>query len=159
MNTLEFRAAIRPQLEEQVRKWLWFDLSPGDQRRLATGFRNHMRDTLGVHGKDVVIANMIRELPLSFQTKDSTYVKSLIDVLCNVFLISTDRYLHIDRTVSTVLRIRAYEYRMKNLLDELAFTVRCAKDRAVKEQVVLRTICGSTQNDWARLYVPRLRFY
>ncbi len=120
MNTLEFRAAVRPQLEQIVSHW-FNGLSVAGQRNVGVAFQNHMRCIFGGDKACQSVLNMLEALPLSLKTEEKDYEKKLLGQLVPIFLVSMSRYQHLDRSAGTMLKVRAYHQRMRNALVELHF--------------------------------------
>ena len=136
MNTLEFRAAIQPQLHAQIRRWLWWELPVSRQKQLFVGFKNHLRSACCV-SEDVpaTLRNRIEELPLSISVRaDPDYLETVTRHLGEVFYLTLDRFVVQDKAVNTILRIRAYEYRLKNFLDYLTFILESEKVRRLVDE-------------------------
>lgn len=156
MNILEFKAAIRPQLEVRIHKWFWHELDVSDMRRLGVNFREHMRGVLIDEKADRCLRNMVEELPISLKTAEREYPELVIKHVLELFMVSMRRYQHLDRSASLSLRIHAYEHRMKNLLAELLYRANTPKAklrRGLDERRVEHSLCGPITNTWGQ-YKP-----
>jgi len=154
MNILEFKAAIRPQLEARIHKWFWHELEVSDMRRLGVNFREHMRGALIDEKADRCLRNMVEELPISLKTAEREYPELVIKHVLELFMVSMRRYQHLDRSASLSLRIHAYEHRMKNLLAELLYRAHTPKARlrqSLEVRKVEYSLCGAITNTWGQI--------
>jgi len=132
MNTLEFKAAIRPQLEAQIHNWLWSELDTPTTRCIAVGFREHVKKAVLDDKACTTLYFAVELLPLGLPTENTRYIKQATGLLCDIFMIMVDRYIHVDRTCTTCLRIKAYEYRLRNMLKEVAYHALIAEESREK---------------------------
>lgn len=119
MNTLEFKAAIRPQLEMQIARWYVHDLTVENRHYVATNFRSHLRAILNNAKACASLRNVLDELPLSLKPSAHDYLQVLTRHVLDVYFLAVNRYTHQDRSAALALKVRAFEYRLANLLSEL----------------------------------------
>lgn len=120
MNIDEFKAAIRPQIVAQIHDWLWVELDMDTMKQVAVGFQKHARKAFIDNDADTSMRFAIELLPPGFDVENSGYIKKVTEKLLELFFIHVDRYNHIDTKCITALRIRAYQCRLKNILNTIA---------------------------------------
>ena len=171
MNILEFKAAIRPQLELQIARWFCRALESADRRNIAVGFRTHMQTLLMNDKACCTLRNLIQELPLSLKNEEPEYMDELTRHVLELFFVMVNRYAHLDRSASISLKLRAYEYRLANMLAELKELADAAVTPFAKmpkrarasgqvlrgfDRVVIRNGYGPVVNSWGRTPLPSI---
>lgn len=127
MNPTEFKAAIRPQLENQICEWIWNEVDTATLRQIAARFQSHVRSATKKN-EDSTLFFAICLLPESFDPYQRGYITKIADKLLEIFLVDVARFDNVDRSCKTCLRINAYKYRLSNFLKEVAYYARIAAD-------------------------------
>lgn len=153
MNTLEFKAAIRPQLEMQIARWYTYDLEVTDRRNVGVGFKAHMLLILGNDKACKSLKAVLDELPLSLKAEKDNYLDQLTDQILRLYFLAVNRYEHLDRSVPIGLKVRAYEYRLANLLTELKEMADANSCPELTRKTVPRMQMGRIRGGFERIVV------